>query len=161
MVTDVGLDTADVATANVAVVFPAATITDAGTVAADVLLLDKEIITPPLGAALFSVTIPWALFPPIRFVGFRLTAPRSRVTVNDAPLLASPLGFLTVTEAIPGAATSAALMIACNWEPETNDVERFDPPHRTVAPLTKFVPFTCSAKSGLVSIIDAGLIDVI
>jgi hypothetical protein len=58
MVVDAEVDTAVVETVNVALVLPAVTITDAGTVAVDVLLLDKETVAPPLGAALPSVTVP-------------------------------------------------------------------------------------------------------
>jgi hypothetical protein len=43
---------------NVALVLPAATITDEETVAADVLLLDREIVAPSVGAALPNVTVP-------------------------------------------------------------------------------------------------------
>jgi hypothetical protein len=46
-----------VVTVNVALVLPAATVTVEGTVAADVLLLDKDIIAPPVGAALPSVIV--------------------------------------------------------------------------------------------------------
>jgi hypothetical protein len=57
MVTEVVAGTDKVATVKVAVVLPAATVTEAGTVAA-ALLLESEIDTPPAGAALFNVTIP-------------------------------------------------------------------------------------------------------
>jgi hypothetical protein len=71
MVTNVDVDTAVVATANVALVLPAATVTDEGTVATDVLLLAKDIVAPPLGAALLNMTVPWELFPPVTLVGFK------------------------------------------------------------------------------------------
>jgi hypothetical protein len=58
MDTDAEDDTVDVATANVALVLPAATVTDEGTVATDVLLLDKDTVAPPVGAALLNVTVP-------------------------------------------------------------------------------------------------------
>jgi hypothetical protein len=57
MVADVEVDTAVVETVNVALVLPAATVTDAGTLAA-ALLLDRDTVAPPLGAALPSVTVP-------------------------------------------------------------------------------------------------------
>jgi hypothetical protein len=50
--------TAVVVTANVAVEFPAATVADAGTVAAEVLLLDKATVIPPDGAIPDKVTVP-------------------------------------------------------------------------------------------------------
>jgi hypothetical protein len=43
---------------NVAVVFPAGTVTPAGTVAAEVLLLASATLTPPNGAGPFRVTVP-------------------------------------------------------------------------------------------------------
>jgi hypothetical protein len=58
MVVDVKVDTAIVETVNIALVLPAATVTDAGTVAADVLPLDNKTVTPPPVAALSSVTVP-------------------------------------------------------------------------------------------------------
>jgi hypothetical protein len=58
MVVDAEVDTAVVEIVNVALVLPAATVTEAGAVAADVSLLDNEIIAPPVGAALPSVTVP-------------------------------------------------------------------------------------------------------
>jgi hypothetical protein len=73
MVTDVEDETVNVVTANVALEFPAATVTEEGTVAADVLLLDKDIVTPPAGAALLRVTVPVEPAPPDTDVGLRLT----------------------------------------------------------------------------------------
>jgi hypothetical protein len=58
MVAEAEVDAAAVETVNVALVLPAATVTDEGTVAADALLLDKDTDTPPVGAALPSVTVP-------------------------------------------------------------------------------------------------------
>jgi hypothetical protein len=52
------VDTAVVETVNVALVLPSATVMDEGTVAADELLLDKEIVAPPVGAALLNITVP-------------------------------------------------------------------------------------------------------
>ena len=46
-----------VVTVNVALVLPAATVTDAGTLAA-VLLLVSDTVAPPVGAALPSVIVP-------------------------------------------------------------------------------------------------------
>ena len=50
--------TADVVTVKVAVVAPAATVTLAGTVAAEVLLLVNATTAPPDGAAALNVTVP-------------------------------------------------------------------------------------------------------
>jgi len=53
---------------KVAEVEPAATVTEAGTGSA-VLLLDRDTTVPPLGAAWASVTVPVVLAPEVRLVG--------------------------------------------------------------------------------------------
>src|SRR5204863_9067597 len=58
-----------VATVNVAVVAPAATVTEAGTVAALVLLLVNPTTAPPAGAAALSVTVPVLFAPPVSVAG--------------------------------------------------------------------------------------------
>jgi len=73
MVTDVWLATGLVLTVKVAVAAPAATVTLAGTVAADVLLLVSVTAAPPVGAAPLSVTVPVDEAPPVADVGFTLT----------------------------------------------------------------------------------------
>ena len=50
--------TESVATVKLAVLLPAATVTEAGTPAAAVLLEDRDIVTPPVGAAALKVTVP-------------------------------------------------------------------------------------------------------
>jgi len=55
---------------------PAATLTLAGTVAL-ALLEDRLIVAPPDGAALLSVTVPVALFPPTMDVG-EIPTPESK-----------------------------------------------------------------------------------
>ena len=67
------LPTALVVTVNMAVVDPAETVTLAGTCAAVVLLLDRETVAPPVGAAPLSVTVPVDEVPPVTLVGFRDT----------------------------------------------------------------------------------------
>jgi hypothetical protein len=57
MIAEVEVDTTVVETANVALVLPAATVTDAGTLAA-ALLLVSDTVAPPVGAALPIVTVP-------------------------------------------------------------------------------------------------------
>jgi hypothetical protein len=69
MVAVVELVVAMVATWNAAVVLPAGMVTLAGTVATEVLLLDSESATPPLGAGLFKVICPVEGFPPLTLVG--------------------------------------------------------------------------------------------
>jgi hypothetical protein len=68
MVTGVATATALVVTVNVALVAPAATVTLAGTAAADALL-ERETIAPPLGAPPLSVTIAVEDAPPLTLVG--------------------------------------------------------------------------------------------
>jgi hypothetical protein len=62
-----------VAAANVALVAPAATVTLAGTVAVEVLLLDSVTCAPPVGAAADKVTVPVEPFPPTTVEGLMLT----------------------------------------------------------------------------------------
>jgi hypothetical protein len=71
MVADVEVDTAVVETVNVALVLPAAIVTDAGTLAA-ALLLVRDTVAPPVGAVLPSVTVPCEPLPPVTVVGFKL-----------------------------------------------------------------------------------------
>jgi hypothetical protein len=56
-------------TVKVAVLAPAATVTDAAVVATAVLLLDRCTEAPPVGAGPFSVTVPVAVLPPVTVVG--------------------------------------------------------------------------------------------
>jgi hypothetical protein len=65
-----------VLTVNVALVFPAATVTLEGTVATDVLLLVSVTTAPPEGAAELRVTVPVELFLPLTLVGFRVSEER-------------------------------------------------------------------------------------
>src|SRR5262245_49402880 len=76
--------------ANVAVVAPAATVTEAGTVAALVLLLESVTTPPPAGAAAASVTVPVLPSPPVTAVGFRTTEEIAGFTTSVI-VLAAPL----------------------------------------------------------------------
>ena len=60
----------------------------------------------------------------------------------------APPGFCTVTEALPAAAISAAVIAAVNCVALTNVVVRFAPFQRTTEPLTKLLPFTVSVGAG-------------
>ena len=62
-----------VVTVNVADFAPAATVRLAGTVAADVLLLARVTVNPPVGAAAFNCTVPFDEVLPITVVGFKVT----------------------------------------------------------------------------------------
>jgi hypothetical protein len=54
---------------NIAVLAPAGTVTDAGTWATDVRLLESVTIAPPAGAGPFKVTVPAEGFPPWTLLG--------------------------------------------------------------------------------------------
>ncbi len=76
--------TALVATANVALVAPAATVTLAGVLATVVLLLESVTVAPPDGAAAVKVTVPVDEFPPVTLVGFKVSEERETVAVAAA-----------------------------------------------------------------------------
>jgi len=131
---EVLLATALVVTTKVVDVFPAGTVTEVGTCAAAVLLLCRVTTDPPVGAALFSVTVPIELFPPTTNVGFTERADRvTAVTVsvalwlcpsvpviNDDVLLATALVVTTnVADVLPagtvtdGGTCAAAVLLLC------------------------------------------------
>jgi hypothetical protein len=74
MLTEIEAVTATVVTVKVALIAPAGTVTLAGTVATDVLLLERETTAPPLGAAPLSVTVPVEGDPPLTLLGFSAIA---------------------------------------------------------------------------------------
>jgi len=74
MVTGVDAVTALVLTVNVALLAPAATVTLAGTVAVDVLLLVSVTAAPPVGAGPLSVTVPVEGDPPVTLAGLSAIA---------------------------------------------------------------------------------------
>ena len=71
IVTAVEPDTGVVVTGNVTLLAPAATVTLAGTLAADELSLLRETTAPPRGAAPLSVTVPVEGLPPRTLDGLR------------------------------------------------------------------------------------------
>src|SRR5437660_12533444 len=74
MVIGVDVVTAVVLTVNVALLAPAATVTLAGTVAVDVLLLVRVTAAPPAGAGPLSVTVPVEdCAPPVTVVEFSVS----------------------------------------------------------------------------------------
>src|SRR5437868_9575295 len=84
MIATVPTVTVFVATVNLAVVAPAATVTDAGTVAALRLLLVNATTAPPAGAAALSVTVPVLFAPPVSVAGFSVIEASAGLTI-DAP----------------------------------------------------------------------------
>jgi hypothetical protein len=91
MMTGVDVVTAVVFTVNVVLLAPAATVTVAGTVAVDVLPLEREMTAPPVGAGPLSVTVPVEGDPPVTLVGFSVSEERVRAggsTVREAVLVA-------------------------------------------------------------------------
>jgi len=76
-----------VVTANVALVVPAATITDAGTDAAAELLLESVTTEPPDGAGPFRVTVAVLVPAPVNDVGLRVKAFSNGMTVTAAVLV--------------------------------------------------------------------------
>jgi hypothetical protein len=84
MFTFVAVATSLLLTVNVAEVAPAAIVTEAGTVAAAVLLLVSAMRAPPAGAAEPSLTVPVLLAPPATVIGFNVTELRAEFTVSVA-----------------------------------------------------------------------------
>ena len=87
-------------TVKVPVVAPAATVTEAGTVAADVLLDVRLTTNPPTGAAELSVTVPVELpIPPVTDVGLSDTAVNvGGLTVSVAVAVVAPWVPVMVTD---------------------------------------------------------------
>ena len=82
MIATVPTVTVFVTTVNVAVVAPAATVTEAGTVAALVLLLVNATTAPPAGAAALSVTVPVLFAPPVSVAGFSVIEASAGLTIS-------------------------------------------------------------------------------
>jgi len=91
IVTDVLDPTGLLATVNVAVVALAATVTLAGTVAAEVLLLVRVITAPPAGARPVNATVPVELLPPRTEVGLRETELRVAALTIKLVVRVTPL----------------------------------------------------------------------
>ena len=87
IVTDLLRDTVRVLIVNVVLVAPLGTVTFAGTLATEVLLLDNDTTAPPAGAGPLSVTVPVEGLPPTTLDGFtpnELNPTATGVTVRGA-----------------------------------------------------------------------------
>jgi hypothetical protein len=90
MVTGVELDTGFVVTVKVALVLSPGTVTLAGTLAAEVLLLDNNTTVFP-GTEPFSVTVPVEVLPPTMLVGLSASELTCKaVTIRVAVAVAPP-----------------------------------------------------------------------
>src|SRR6266403_1845340 len=114
MVTGVDVVTAVVLTVNVALLAPAAIVTLAGTVAVDVLLLERETVAPPAGAGPLSVTVPVEGDPPVTLVGFSVSEERvgraCGSTVSEAVLVTPAYD----AEMVTGVDAVTALVLTVN-----------------------------------------------
>src|SRR6185503_16690545 len=81
-----------VATVNVAVVAPAATVTDGSTVATLGLLLVNATTAPPAGAAALSVTVPVLFAPPVSVAGFSVIEASAGLTLSALDAGGVPTG---------------------------------------------------------------------
>jgi hypothetical protein len=76
---------------NVALLAFAATVTDAGTVAAAVLLLVSVTTVPPVGAGPVRVTVPVLFVPPVTEVGLAVRVESAVGLIVSVAVLLTPL----------------------------------------------------------------------
>src|SRR5215467_10310582 len=100
MVTTVPVVTGLVVMAKIALVAPAATVTEAGTAAALALLLVSETSAPPTGAGMASVTVPVLPAPPVTVDGLSTRDARIGFTRMVAALEA-PLELAVIVTTVP------------------------------------------------------------
>jgi hypothetical protein len=81
--------------------------------------------------------------------------------VNVCAFEAEPVEFLTVIDAVPGAATLAAGTIAVSCVEETNVVVRAEPFQLTFEVRSKLAPFTVKVNWPLPAMVELGLIEVV
>ena len=71
------------------------------------------------------------------------------------------VGLVTVIEAVPAVAISAALMMAVSWVEEAKVVDRAEPLKLTVEEATKLVPLTVKVNDVPPAVTGVGEIDVV
>jgi hypothetical protein len=96
IVTGVEALTPEVLTVNVAVVCPAGTVIELGTVAA-VTLLASKMAVPPVAAGPLRVTVPVELLPPWTLVGLTLTEVRDTAEIVRVAFCEIPLAEAVIT----------------------------------------------------------------
>ena len=115
---------------KLALVCPACTVTLEGTVATDVLALDRVIEAPPDGAAPLRVTVPVELFRPLTLVGFKVS------DVSVAPLLAGVMVSDAFCELLPSVAVITAVVLAVTDVVDTVNVADVEPEGTVTLPGT-------------------------
>lgn len=99
MVTDFWAVTAVVLTRNVAVFWPAATVTVLGTVT-EVSLQERETMRPPVGAGPENVTVPVELSPPGKVVGFSVSEASANGVISNVTIADVPLSVAVIVAAV-------------------------------------------------------------
>jgi hypothetical protein len=163
IVTEVDADTGDVVTANVALVLPAGTVTDAGTVAA-ALLLPRDITIPPTGAGPLRVTVPVEPLPPSTLVGLRLNELKAGgFTVNVAVRVVEPKTAVIVTpvEAATGIVVTVKVAVVFPADTVTDEgtvaaalllLSEISAPPAGAAPFSVTVPVELTPPATLVGL---------
>jgi hypothetical protein len=169
IVTGVDAVTALVAIAKVALVVPGAIETPAGTVAAVVLLLDRDTAKPPAGAGDVSVTVPCDEAPPVTLAGFTVRVESDaaaegvtvRSAVRETPLAEAVMVVVRVTgparvetgnvplDSPPWTIIVAGTVAAAVFEldNETTSPPAGAPTERKTVPVTGFPPSTDAGET--------------
>jgi len=169
IVTGVDAVTALVAIAKVALVAPCVTDTLAGTVAAEVVLLDRETAKPSAGAGDVSVTVPCDEDPPVTPVGFTVAVESAaaadgvtvRPAVREMPLAEAVMVVVRVVgparvetgkvplDSPPWTVIVAGTLAAVVFEldNETTSPPAGALPERKTVPVTGFPPSTVAGET--------------
>jgi len=90
-------------TVNVALLNPARTVTLAGTVATEVLLLESATTAPPAGAGPLSVTVPVEELPPVVLDGFNISEVRAGGSTVIVAVCVAPPNAAVITAVVADA----------------------------------------------------------